>query len=660
MTVSHTLVIWCLTIGALIIAGWRAWYRFRPLLHAQPLNRTDQPWVRLKGVFGDVGLHRRLLKFSYSGVLHLMIFISFLVLFTAIIQAFGSGLFPGFSLEPIGGETWIALLQEIFAGVMFLGVGMAVWQRYVKKPERFKGSKKSDATIIYVLIIAIVVTMLFEFGSQIAFKGGQYNQFRPISSFIASILVNFGVIDSIAQTTAVFFYWAHVLAILAFLIYIPGSKHRHMFTVMPNIFFRPLTPKGALPAPPVDLVEEGKSKTVEKFEDFTWKDLFDTLSCTECGRCQHVCPAHASGSPLSPKTLIMDLRDGLLTDEGLMDAAYSLPIAGGTIKEETLWSCTTCRACMEVCPVHIEHVPKIVQLRRSLVERGEIEPMLQTTLTSFQSHGNSFGKPAKQRARWTKGLSFKIKDARKQAVDILWFVGDFASFDPRVQKLTLALGELLHKAGVDFGILFDGEHNSGNDVRRTGDEGLFEMLAHHNINELDSCEFNRILTSDPHTLNALGSEYRSLGANYKVVHYSQFLWELVNEGKLKIKNTSSNTVTYHDPCYLGRYNGGFDSPRNLITSLGYQLHDMGRCRENSFCCGAGGGRIWMDDSGMEERPSENRIKEALALGDVDQFIVACPKDVVMYNAAVQTLGMEEKIIVRDLTELVTAAIDDSP
>jgi len=658
MSSIHTIVIWCLTLAAFVVAGWRAWYRFRPLLKAQSVIRTDQPWTRLKGVFGDIGLHRRLLKIRYSGALHLMIFTSFLVLFTAIIQAFGSGLFPGFSLVPIGGETWIALLQEIFSLVMLFAIGMAVWQRYFKRPARFDGSKKNDATIIYVLVVAIVVTMLLEFASRIAFEGGNYNQYRPISSFISSIFLSLGISGSIAQLSTAVFYWLHILVILGFLIYIPGSKHRHMFTAAPNIFFRPLTPNGVLPPPPVDLEDSKKHKTVENFEDFTWKDLLDTLSCTECGRCQQVCPANAAGTPLSPKTLIMDLRDGLLTNEGLLDSAYSLPVAGGTIKQETLWSCTTCRACMQVCPVHIEHVPKIIQLRRSLVERGEIEPMLQTALTSFQTHGNSFGKPAKQRARWTKGLSFKIKDARKEPVDILWFVGDFASFDPRVQKLTLLLGELLNKAGIDFGILYDGEHNTGNDVRRAGDEGLFEMLAQHNINELDACEFNSILTSDPHTLNALGSEYRSLGSNYDVIHYSQFLWELIRTGRLQINNKNNSTVTYHDPCYLGRYNNGFDAPRELITALGYKLHDMDRCRENSFCCGAGGGRIWMDDSDVSERPSENRIKEALALGDVDQFIVACPKDVVMYNAAVQALGMEEQIVVRDLTELVTDALED--
>jgi len=469
-------------------------------------------------------------------------------------------------------------------------------------------------------------------------------------------LAGLGLSADAAKSAHAFFYWTHILIILGFLVYIPGSKHRHMFLAAPNVFFRPLTPKGQLPPPPKSSLPNGHA-TVQSYEDFTWKDLYDSLSCTECGRCQSVCPAHAGGAPLSPKTLIMDFRDGLMAQAGVIDAPSHLPIAGGVIKEETLWACTTCRACMEVCPVHIEHVPKIVQLRRSLVEEGAVEPMLQEALTNFQSQGNSFGKPAKQRARWVKELGFRPKDARKEPVDILWFVGDFASFDPRAQQLTRMVAELLEKAGVDFGLLYDGERNSGNDVRRAGDEGLFELLAQHNIEALSACSFNRIMTTDPHSLNALKSEYPALGAEYEVLHYAQLLLDLIREGRLKPRASAGLTVTYHDPCYLGRYNGGFDAPRQLLAALGHKLKEMPRNRENSFCCGAGGGRIWMDDALYGERPSENRIREAMALGDVSHFVVSCPKDVVMYTAAVQNLGLTESMTVRDLAELVTESVE---
>ncbi len=646
-----TLILWIVTGAALALSAWRFWRLFSPLSAARPTGRGQQLGARLSFMIGDIALHRRLMKFSYSGILHACIFSSFIVLFSAIVESFGSGLFPGFSLAPIGGNTWIALLQNLFALVIAVGLGMAIYLRFAAKPDRFKGSKTFDATVIYVLAGLIVITMILEASARLAIDG-QGSVWRPVSTLFMLPMVSLGITGHAAERVEVLFYWAHIGAILGFLVYIPGSKHRHMFTAAPNIFFRPLTSKGQLPAP-----EEDAPGPVQAYSDFTWKDLLDTLSCTECGRCQSVCPAHAAGKPLSPKTLIMNLRDGYLTDQGLMQSAdHALPIVGGTIQPETLWSCTTCRACMEVCPLHIEHVPKIVKLRRSMVEEGQVEPLLQTTLTNFQSQGNSFGKPPKQRARWTKGLSYKIKDARKTAVDVLWFVGDFASFDPRAQKLTFMVAELLGQAKVDVGILYDGERNSGNDVRRAGDEGLFEMLAAHNIEQLEACTFKRIMTTDPHSLNALKSEYPTLGARYEVLHYSELFLELIRAGRLVLDPRAAKRVTYHDPCYLGRYNGGFDAPRDLIAALGHELVEMPRNRENSFCCGAGGGRIFMEDAPTGERPSESRIREAMALGDISTFIVSCPKDVVMYSAAAQALGVETELAVRDLAEMISETI----
>jgi Fe-S oxidoreductase len=374
-----------------------------------------------------------------------------------------------------------------------------------------------------------------------------------------------------------------------------------------------------------------------------------------------VCPAHAAGQPLSPKLLIMDLRDHLLDEEGIGGHRKTTnghqPLLGGSIQDATLWACTTCRACMEVCPLHIEHVPKIVDMRRQLVELGRMEPKLQDTLASLARYGNSFNQSERMRARWTKDLGFTIKDARKEPVDVLWFVGDFASYDPRVQRHTQAVARVLHEAGVDFGILYESERNSGNDVHRVGEEGLFEMLAQHNVDVLSGCIFKRIMTTDPHSLNALGQEYRAFGARYNVMHYTQLLLELLESGQLEPAGPIGKVATYHDPCYLGRYNGGYDAPRQVMKKLMVRVHEMGRCRENSFCCGAGGGRIWMDDTGIKERPSENRIREAVALGDARYFVVACPKDVVMYTAAVQALGMEDRIEVKDIVELVEMALD---
>jgi Fe-S oxidoreductase len=642
------LILWLLVALAVAVTGARFYRLLSPLLRARSDPRFDQPAARFLGVLRAVGLHERLLKIRYSGILHAMIFSSFIVLFTAIVEAFGSGLFPGFSLAPIGGNTWIALLQDVFAIVILAGLGLAAWQRYVIRPPRFRGSNTFDATVIYLLIAAVVVTMLLQASFAIAAGHDATAAWRPLSRQIAALLTAFGIGHENAARAERFFYWAHVCAILGFLVYMPGSKHRHMFLAAINVYFRSLKLKGALPAADIDHPPIG----VGAIEEFTWKNMLDLYSCTECGRCQAVCPAYAAGLPLSPKLLITDLRDHLIEKT---NGTTQEPLLGGAIAEETLWACTTCRACMEVCPVHIEHIPKIVDMRRQLVEQARVQPMLQEALSNLQRNGNSMGKSPRLRARWTKELSFKIKDARAEPVDILWFVGDFASFDPRVQVTTRRVAELLHLAGLDFGILYEAEQNSGNDVRRAGEEGLFETLANHNIELLQGCKFNRIMTTDPHSLNALRQEYRAIGAAFEVIHYTQLLLELIDGGRLMLAPGAGEVATYHDPCYLGRYNGGFDAPRRIIERTGHRLHEMKRCRENSFCCGAGGGRIWSDDTGVTERPSENRIKEALTLGDAKYFIVACPKDKVMYTAAVQALGVDDRIEVRDIVDLIELA-----
>jgi Fe-S oxidoreductase len=642
---ASTLALWVLVITAAALTAWRSRRFARALAGAPPAARFDRPMLRLQGVLTAVGLHRKMLRKPLSGVLHAIIFISFFVLFTATIDAFGSRLFPGFSLALVGGDTWIAFLQDTFSLLMLAGVGLAVYQRYVLKPARFRGSSGSDAAIIYVLIVLIVASLLFEAAARI--QGGTDGSWRPVASAIAIVLGQTGVP---AQTSEDIFYWLHIGAILAFLIYIPGSKHRHMFLAAPNIYFRNLEPRGLAPAAPQGRQSPGASSLAQ----FDWKQQLDLMSCTECGRCQAVCPAYAAGLPLSPKLLITDMRDALAAGPS------AAPLVGGVISEETLWACTTCRACMEACPVEIEHLPKIIDMRRHLVDEGHVSAGLQDALSNLTRLGNSMGKPSKMRARWTKELGFPVKDARSEPVDVLWFVGDYASYDPRVQEITRKVAELLTAAGVDFGILFDAEQNSGNDVRRVGEEGLFETLAQSNIDAINGCTFNRIMTTDPHSLNALKNDYRHFGAEFDVVHYTALLAELIAARKLDLAPSGGAKVTYHDPCYLGRYNGGFDAPRDLIRAAGYTLHDMPRCRENSFCCGAGGGRIWQSDDGVQERPSENRIREALDLGDVAYFVVACPKDKVMYTAATDALGVTDRLKVVDIAELLVLRAGRTP
>ncbi|MCK5548779.1 MAG: (Fe-S)-binding protein, partial [Thermoplasmata archaeon] len=314
------------------------------------------------------------------------------------------------------------------------------------------------------------------------------------------------------------------------------------------------------------------------------------------------------------------------------------------------------------CPMKIEHIPFIVNMRRELVEEGEVDKQTQDTLEFLTRYGNSFGKSERMRAAWTKELDFKIKDARKEAVDYLWFVGDYASYDARTQDITRKVSKVFDSANISFGLLYDDERNSGNDVRRIGEEGLYEMLVETNAESVNNCEFKEIITTDPHTYNTLKNEYSQFiegnGGKLKVKHYTELIWDLIQNGKLKIKRKLNLTVTYHDPCYLGRYNNIYDEPRKILNALGARIVEMERNRESTYCCGAGGGRIWMEDApGIKERPADNRIREAVALKNVNTFVVSCPKDYVMFEDAVKTTNNEGKIVIKDIAELVFEAME---
>jgi Fe-S oxidoreductase len=386
--------------------------------------------------------------------------------------------------------------------------------------------------------------------------------------------------------------------------------------------------------------------------DLTREHLVSLDACTKCGKCHVACPANASGYPLSPRDLILDLREL---------AAHEGPTAkiGDRVRPDTIWSCTQCMACVEICPVGIEHVPIINQLRRRLVEVGELDPMLQSRLEAVYDTGNSFGEAKRKRPRWTRELDFELKDIRKEPAELLWFVGDYASFDARNQRATKALARILRSAGTDFGILFDAEKTAGCDVRRAGEEGLWASLAEENVRTISGCEFDRIFSSDPHTFHTLRNEYPQHGGNWTVLHHSQLLLELLDEAAISPSRPLGYRVTYHDPCTLGRYNGVYEAPRRVLEAIGCELVEMPRNRDNSFCCGAGGGRIWMSELKQDgvKRASEQRIDEAVALGGLDYFVVCCPKDVTMYEDAIKTSGHQGELELRELSELVLEALD---
>ena len=516
------------------------------------------------------------------------------------------------------------------------------------------------------LLGVILVTGFVEEAFRI--RAGRFPAFEvwsPVGWVAARALSALGVGVGAAEAGRLATWWAHTVLALAFVAYIPYSKAMHMLADAVNLTFHDRRSAARLPPPPRETARPG----YRALEDFTWKELLDLDACTKCGRCHVVCPAQASSAPLSPRDLVLDLRqwaDAAVGNPTLLDSERRpqatgplsggvVGVAGEVVKEETLWACTTCMACVEACPVGIEHVPTIVQLRRSLVDEGRMEPTLQQALQNIATQGNSFGKSSRMRARWTRGLDFEIKDARNEPVRYLWFVGDFAAFDERLQELSRTLARILHDAGVDFGLLFEAERNSGNDVRRVGEEGLFEMLAEHNVEAFRRARFEEIFTTDPHSLNTLRNEYPQYGARYPVWHYTELLADLIEDGRIPVRPLGRR-VTYHDPCYLARYNSVIRAPRRLLLALGCEVMEMPRNGRNTYCCGAGGGRIWMDDSGLAERPSESRIREAAALG-VEYFAVACPKDFTMYTDAAKTTGHDDRLRVVDVVQLVDEAFD---
>jgi Fe-S oxidoreductase len=666
-------------MGLAVFAGIIA-TRVRLLMGARPAPRTDRLTERLRRtvVYG-LGQRKFLTGEQPAGIMHALIFWGFVVLMLQVITLFARTFdanwnIPGFGADqPLGPPFFIA--RDLLEATVIVGATYMLYRRLIvhtprlfgigSAERRYRESPHWEGNLILVFILLIMLGgLLYDAGHLVADNiHGSERDFAPLTALVAGALG--GLSRSSARTVSEIGWWVHCVTILVFLSLLPLSKHFHIITAIPNVFFGKLPPRSAprplavthVPAAPAAALDPLPNGLVgvASLGDVSWKQALDAFSCTECGRCTAVCPATASGAPLAPRQLILDIRDRLY---GRHDQPRDGDASDRLISEEVLWSCTTCMACVEACPVGIEHVPTIVDMRRALVDDGRMDPLLQQTLEKFAMQGNSYGKSARMRARWTKGLDLTIPDARSEPVDYLWFVGDFASFDDRAQLASQALARILHDAGVSFGLLYDGEHNAGNDVRRVGEEGLFEVLAEHNMGVLASAQFEAIFTTDPHSLNTLRNEYPQYGLDKPVYHYTELLADLVSRGVVSLRTPLTGTrVTYHDPCYLARYNRITEAPRRLIEATGAELVEMPRHGTNTFCCGAGGGRIWMGETEVEERPSEQRIREAQGLGALDYFLVSCPKDLAMYSDAVKTVGADFEVA--ELTALIERAMAEA-
>src|SRR5437870_9377223 len=572
MTLVKSIAVLVVLLAAVAYFTIRARRLYRMLRLGPNENRFDKIPERIRGVLSYVGLHTRMFRNLYSGTLHFFIFYGFVVLLTAIIQAFGEGIFPGFSLAVIGGTTWIAFLQDLFGVLVLLGVVMALVNRLIIRPRQFQESNEVDALIILGLIATIMVGMLGQNAARIAEGGDPSAAWRPVASGIAHLLEGVGWQGTAAIPAHEAFYWIHILAVLAFLVYIPSSKHLHIIVAIPNVFFRKLGPRAGAALAPIDL-EHAEHYGVNTVTQWSWKNLLDLYSCTECGRCQEQCPAFLTGKPLNPKMIIVDARENLYrTVRDAPPAQRRAPqpaqkLIGEAIKEDEIWSCVACGACQQECPVLIEHVPKIIDMRRSLVlEESKFPKEAQGALRSIETQGNPYGLPRAQRADWAQGLGVKTL-AEKPDAEYLYFVGCAASYDDANRAVARAFTGLLQTAGVDFAILGSAETCNGDPARRIGNEYLYQQQAQQNIEAMNERKVRKVIATCPHCFNTIKNEFPQFGGAYEVVHHTQLLAELVAQGRLKPSRPVEGKFTYHDSCYLGRWNDIYDAPRAVVESI---------------------------------------------------------------------------------------------
>ncbi|MGH2589678.1 MAG: (Fe-S)-binding protein, partial [Actinomycetota bacterium] len=587
------------------VAARRARLLARLVRAGRPVDRRDDLSTRVGREATRVIGQRKLFQRFVPGLMHALIFWGFLVLLTTIVEVFGQAIDPAFELPWIGGTRWLGLLQDLFAGGVLVGIALALGIRLGQRPERFVGSHRRDAYRILVLIFLIVATLFLGRGARIAVGLAPDWWWTPVSTLAARGL------DWMSEGWQRLWMWSmlwiHVAVVLGFLVYLGYSKHLHIATSAINVFFGNTKPLGYLTPLRVDL-EASDAEDVRlgaaTLPDLTWKETLDLYACTECGRCQSACPAWNTGKPLSPKLLVMNLRDhlleegpGLLEAKAAGEAVEATPLVPDVIDEEVVWACTTCGACMQECPVDIEHVDTIVDMRRNLVmAESRFPPEAGAMLRNLESAGNPWGLPQAQRAAWSEGLGVRVIGEGERAPEYLYWVGCAGSFDDRAKAISRAVVQILHRAGVSFAILGTRELCTGDPARRIGNEYLFQTLAERNVETLGEAGVTKVIANCPHCFNTLANEYPDYGGSYEVIHHSQLIARLLAEGRLRPAGRVPARVAYHDPCYLGRHNGVYEDPRRALSAVpGIETVEMPRHAERALCCGAGGARMWMEE-----------------------------------------------------------------
>jgi Fe-S oxidoreductase len=619
----------------------------------KPVERFDDVGARVRKEAVLVLGQRKLLQRLVPGLMHAFIFWGFIVLFPTIVIAMVGAVDRHQTIPWLGAQGWFAALADLFVVLVLLGVVTAVVIRKVVKPARFEGSHRGEADLILAMIAGVVITLACWHGARIAAGLNEWPAgWSPVSQALSHLFGH----GTTARVFERVFVWAHIAFILGFLAYLPHSKHLHIATAAVNVFFARTRRRGRLEPLRFDVPDDQIRFGVGTVADLTWKEIVDGFSCTECGRCQDVCPAHSTGKLLSPKLLIMGVRDQIFAEGPLALAGGEglTPIGGNGGPEVMIWDSGTCGACVEVCPVSIEHVDHIVDLRRQLVMvdssfPAEAEPMLR----DVEKASNPWGKPQVERASWADDLGVRVLEPGDPAPDVLYWVGCAASFDERARESAVSTATLLQAAGVDFAILGPRESCTGDPARRMGNEYVFQEFAQQNVATLDGAGVKKIVASCPHCFNTLANEYPDFGGNYEVVHHSEFLAELVRDGRLAPAG-SETSITYHDSCYLARHNDVLEGPRELVAAVGKPV-EMKRSGKNTFCCGAGGAHMWMEERGTPI--NDARVSEAADTG-AETLAVACPFCTVMLDDGVRAAGKQLRVV--DVSTLLVEALPAQP